>query len=162
VVRGDHHVHKTIEADASDRNLERSHADAGRLDGEVGTVTASKKIQPDALLRIGCVRGGDCVEGAVQSANRVAEEEVHAAGMLEGVAQIGALQLVPSGGPAASGLMPLFILFPDQLLQLDRGAGYETNDRAGPLHHEREYQQALNRPPQSAHVQMIDLRWTSW
>ena len=52
MVSSDNHIHITTKADAPNGRFERSHADAGRLDGQVRAAGGLQEIQPDAVFRI--------------------------------------------------------------------------------------------------------------
>ena len=129
MTRSDDHIHVAPEADAADGRFERTHADARRLDRQVFAGTSSEEIHADAFLRIAGVGHGNRILGPGDMAHGVAEEKIGMTIVLERVAEVGALHAKPRESLAERRLMALFVLFPEELINLDGRAGHIANDR---------------------------------
>ena len=100
-----------------DGHFERSHAYTGGLDSKV-SVADCQEIQPDAEFRITCIRCPNSVERPIQTAYGIAEQKIDASLVLERIAKVGTLQLVPRDGFTAGRSMQALVLISDELFEL--------------------------------------------
>src|SRR5260370_30876535 len=83
------------------RYLERSHADAGGLDGQI-LAARFEEIQPNPIFRIVRIGCRDRVECAAQTSHGLAKEKIHSTSALTGIAQITTLASVSVGRPQST------------------------------------------------------------
>jgi CRISPR/Cas system endoribonuclease Cas6 (RAMP superfamily) len=105
-------------ANACDRHLERAHADAGRLNGQI-IVAGFEEIQSNAAFRVDRVGCRDRVESAAQTPHGITEEKIYLASVLKGIAQVRAFDPVSGDGLAERQTMQLLVLFSKELFNLD-------------------------------------------